>query len=736
MERKLTAILCADVYGYSRLMGEDEEATHRILISHRKIIDSLIEQRHGRFVNSAGDSVLAEFASVVNAVQCAVEVQSALKVENASLAAERRMEFRIGVNLGDVIVDGEQIYGDGVNVAARLESLADPGGICISGTVHDQVRDRLPLVYHDAGEQAVKNITRPVRVWRVLLDGTVPSRGETRRIARRYWHGGVLSLAGLMIILAMIVLVQHVSFKPPRTHASIPPPPTPALTLPDKPSIAVLPFTNMSDDREQEYFSDGITDDLITDLSRLPDLFVIARDSTFTYKGKPTKLQDISKELGVKYVLEGGVRKAADQVRITVQLADATTGTELWAERYDRPLRDVFALQDEIVRRIVTTLNLQLALSQKGIVIPRTTENLEAYDDLLRGTEYSVSLTKEGNAKARRFFEKAIELDPKYAAAYAQLGWNYYFGAGYGLNPDPNGIGRGLRVAQQALTLDDSLASAHCVIAGLDEMNEQYDEAAVETQRAIALDPNNAFSYLQLAGLQNLQVKPTEALVLFEKATRLDPRNADVYMEVQGWAYMELGWWKGSIPALKQYLTRFPYDIYAMAFLANDYSFLGDEDAARAQVAAVERLVALTPNASEGYVPLSWALNSLGKPAEALVAVNTAIRLDPRRLDFCVCHLRFRGVAFTLLGRWREAIDAFNLHLTHFPHNFWAHAYLAVDYMELGRDGSARAEVEEVQRLDPQLTVDMIFPTVSLDHKAFPTEIDRFRGDLHKAGLK
>src|ERR1700738_3475406 len=324
MERKLTAILCADVYGYSRLMGGDEEATLVTLTAHRKIIDSLIAQQHGGFVNSAGDSVLAEFASGVEAVNCAVDIQTALKAENAKLPPQRRMEFRIGVNLGDVMVEGDQIYGDGINVAARLESLADPGGICISGTVHEQVRDKLALGYQDDGEQTVKNIARPVHVWRVLLNGTTPHR-ETRRIPRRYGRGGVVSLTGLAIIVGTIVLVQQ-SLKPPRTHASIPPAQSPALALPDKPSIAVLPFSNISGDREQEYFSDGITDDLITALSRLPDLFVIARTSTFTYKSKPAKVQDISRELGVKYILEGSVRKEADQVRITAQLVDATTG--------------------------------------------------------------------------------------------------------------------------------------------------------------------------------------------------------------------------------------------------------------------------------------------------------------------------------------------------------------------------------------------------------------------------
>ena len=363
MERKLTAILCADVYGYSRLMGADEEATLRTLSSHRKIIDGLIERHHGRFINSAGDSVLAEFASVVEAVNCAVEIQNALTAENANSPPERRMEFRIGVNLGDVMVEDEQIYGDGVNVAARLENLADPGGICISGTVYEQVRDKLALNCEDQGEQTVKNIARPVHVWRVLLDGTASPR-QTRRLRRRYWRGGLLSLIGLAIAVGTFILVQHLSLKPPRTSASIPSPERPALALPSIPSIAVLPFTNLSGDPQQEYFSDGISEQLINELSRLPGLFVIARNSTFAYKGKAIKEHEVGRDLGVRYVLEGSVHKAADQLRIGVELVDTTSGTEMWTARYDRPVKDIFAVQDEILRRVVTTLGLIFKLDQ------------------------------------------------------------------------------------------------------------------------------------------------------------------------------------------------------------------------------------------------------------------------------------------------------------------------------------------------------------------------------------
>src|SRR5713226_5267049 len=428
LERKLTAILCADVFGYSRLMGENEEATLRTLSSHRKLIDSLIEQHHGRFVNSAGDSVLADFASVVNAVQCAVEIQTTLKTENANLPPDRRMEFRIGVNLGDVMVDGEQIYGDGVNVAARLGSLAEPGSIFISGSVHEQLGNKLALGYEDLGEQAVKNIAKPVRVLRVMLDGEAATRTATKvaeRSLRKHWRGGVFSLAGLAVIAAVILFVQHLSLRPPTTTASLPPAQAPALPLPDKPSIAVLPFANMSDDPKQEYFSDGITDDLTTALSRLPDLFVIARTSAFTYKGKALKVQEISRQLGVKYVLEGSVRKADNQVRITPQLVDATTGDHIWAEHYDRALHDIFSLQDEIVRKIVTTLNLQLAVSEHGIMVTKRTDNLEAHDYLLRGIEFAKlgNPGKEDYEQARQMFQKAIELDPKYSDAHAWLGW-------------------------------------------------------------------------------------------------------------------------------------------------------------------------------------------------------------------------------------------------------------------------------------------------------------------------
>ncbi len=600
MERKLTAILCADVFGYSRLMGKNEEATLRSLSSSRKLIDSLIEQHRGRFVNSAGDSVLAEFASVVNAVQCAVEIQATLKTENANLPSDRRMEFRIGVNLGDVMVDGEQIYGDGVNVAARLESLAEPGGICISGKVHDEIRSKLALGYQDLGAQQVKNITEPVRVFRVMLEGGTANATRTtakakERSLRKHWHGGVFSLAGLALIAAVIVFVQHLSLKPPATSASIPAAQSPALPLPDKPSIAVLPFTNLSGDREQEYFSDGITDDLTTALSRLPGLFVIDRNSAFTYKGKPVKAQQVSRELGVRYVLEGSVRKEADQVRITAQLADATTGADLWAVHYDRPLRDIFALQDEIVQRIVTTLNLQLDLMQRGADVRQTTDNLEAYDNFLRGLVYIWSLTKGDNAKARQMFEKAIGLDPKYARAYAALGYSYWVAWAHQWSHDPHFLDRALQLEQQTIALDDSLAFAHMALGQIYLYKKQYDQATAEAERAIALDPNSAFGYRALAFIMNWSGKPAEGIGLAEKAMRVDPRNRDYYLWLEGGSYTQMGRYEEAIPILKRHLARYPNSFGAHYILVLDYTELGREDEARAEATEVLRL---SPNFS------------------------------------------------------------------------------------------------------------------------------------------
>ena len=594
MERKLAAILCADVFGYSRLMGEDEEATLRTLSSHRKIIDGLIEQHHGRFVNSAGDSVLAEFASVINAVQCAVEVQNRLTAENASAPIERRMEFRIGVNLGDVMVEGEQIYGDGVNVAARLESLAEPGGIYISGTVHEQIRDKLGLGYEDRGEQAVKNIARPVHVWRVLLDGTAVPRGA-RRTSRRYWRGGVLSLTGLAIIVGTIVLVQKLSLKSPHIHASIPPQEKPSLPLPSIPSIAVLPFTNQSGDPQQEYFSDGVAYQLINELSRLPGLFVIARNSSFAYKGKDIKEHEIGRELGVKYVLEGSVRKAAGEVRIVVELVDASSGREVWTQRFDRPLKDIFAVQDEIVGKVVATLGLLLKLDERelpnGMSAGRPTDNIEAFDDVLRGFECLWRFTKEDDANGRQWAEKAIEKDPKYAQAYALLGALYWFDAlNYWSENPAADLKRATELAQQALALDDSNGMALEQLCEIDWMQRRFDQSVAEGQRTVALNPNYAIGYQALTDALLNSGRPQEAIGTINKAIRLDPAGEDFYVFFIGAAYVLMGRYQDAIPLLRRNAAAYPHEPWVHINLIVAYTELGRDKEAHAEAAEVMRI--------------------------------------------------------------------------------------------------------------------------------------------------
>jgi len=584
MERKLTAILCADVYGYSRLMGEDEKATLYALTSYRKIIDSLIEQHRGRFVNSAGDSVLAEFASVVNAVECAVEIQTALKSENASLSPERRMEFRIGVNLGDVMVEGEQIYGDGVNVAARLESLAEPGGICISNTVHDQVSTKLALSYADLGEQQVKNIAKPVRVFRVLLDGAV-ARRTTLQIPRRYWRGGVLSLAGLAIMVGTIVLVQHLSLKPPHTHASIPQVEKSAPPLPSLPSIAVLPFTNLNGDPQQDYFSDGITDDVVTDLSRLPGLFVIDRNSTFAYKGKTPKVQEVGRELGVKYVLEGSVRKAADRVRIAVQLVDASSGNQVWGQRYDRQFRDIFKLQDEIVQSLVATLNVQLPVLKEGYVVPQRTKNLEAYDYYLRGIRYDV--TPEGFVKAQKMFEKAIELDPGYADAYAQTAFLYFVNYVFQWDRAQGALDHAAELIEKSIVLDDSDAYAYALRGWIELFRNHADKAIADVRRALSLDLNNAFGCRALSSILSATGRLEEALAYVQKARRLDPLHPELYWPDEGNVYNKMGRYVEALDALKRGDQNIPTVHLDLVYT---YSELGREADARAEAAELMRL--------------------------------------------------------------------------------------------------------------------------------------------------
>jgi TolB-like protein/class 3 adenylate cyclase len=563
-ERKLAAILSADVAGYSRLMGEDEVGALRTLTAYRQIIDALIAQHHGRIVGTAGDGVLAEFASVVDAVQCAVEMQTSLREENLLLPPARQMIFRIGINLGDVLVEGETIYGDGVNIAARLESLAEPGGICLSGSVYDQIENKLPLPYEHLGEQTVKNIKKPVRTYRVKLEvpspfvgegqgeGAVRKAGSSRFqvSSSKTRHPWVIGTgAGLLLVIGATVALRYFALPTPHAQAPLSTQDSAlrtgaapaALPLPDKPSIVILPFDNMSGDPQHDYFSNGITEVLTSDLSRISSLFVIARNTAFTYKGRAANVQAIGKELGVRYALEGSVQKAERQVRIVVQLIDATTGEHLWSERFDRPFKDIFAPQDEIVQKIVTTLKLQLTLQEQGFIVRKHTDNLEAYDYHLRGLEYFGRTTQEGNAQARQMLEKAIALDPQYADAYVLLGTTYLLEWLWRWSADTQNLERALALAQQALALNDSLPGAHSLLSQVYAQRRQYDQAIAEGDRAIALDPNNALSYNRQGAVLTFAGRPTEALPLMERAMRLNPHYPPFYIGDLGWTYSLIG---------------------------------------------------------------------------------------------------------------------------------------------------------------------------------------------------
>ena len=592
MERKLAAIFSTDVKGYSRLMGEDEVATIRTITAYRELMTTLIQQHRGRVVDSPGDNLLAEFASVVEAVQCAVAIQRELKVRNAELPPQRRMEFRIGINLGDVVVEGERIYGDGVNIAARLESLADAGGLCISGMVYDQVKTKLALGYEDLGAQVVKNIAEPVRVYRVQLEPgmAAPAMRQLYRRTAWLWRSKVLAVGVLLCLLGVGVTVWQYFFRPLPPAPVVPAASTPALPLPDKPSIAVLPFDNMSNDPEQEYFSDGMTEDLITDLSKLAGLFVIARNSVFTYKGKAVKPEQVSRELGVHYVLEGSVRKVGDRVRITAQLVEATTGYHRWAERYDRELKDIFAVQEEITRKIVAALAVQLTPGEQARLGSKYTHNLEAYDAYLRGGEYLARYTQETNKQARQMFEHAIALDPTFALAYALLGMTYFGEWTLQWSQDPQTLERAFALAQQAVALDDSLSAAHRVLGLVYQWKKQPTQAIAALERAIALDPNDADGYATLAHIMNFTGKSQEARRLVQKAMRLNPHYPNSALATLGIAYTLTGQYEEAIATFKQALTRNPDYLLAHIFLAALYSGAGWPEQSQAEAAEVLRL--------------------------------------------------------------------------------------------------------------------------------------------------
>jgi len=591
VKRKLTAILSADVKGYSRLMGEDEVGTIRTLNAYKEVMATFIQHHHGRVVDAPGDNLLAEFASVVDAVQCAVEIQKELKTRNAELPENRRMEFRIGVNLGDVVEDGQQILGDGVNIAARLESLSEPGGICISGTAFDQVRNKLELGYDYLGEQTVKNIILPIRVYKVLMESEAAGKviGE-KKIEPRRWQGPVLALMAILILIAAGVVVWQFGLRPSIPALEKAEPKKMALPLPDKPSIAVLPFVNMSEYPKQEYFSDGITENIIAGLSKITGLFVIARNSTFFYKGKGVKVQQVAEELGVRYVLEGSVQRSGNRVRITAQLIDALTGNHLWAERYDRDLKDIFAVQDEITMKILMSMRVKLTEGEQDLrsSFPR---NFEAFLKFLQAQEYMLRQNIEGNIMAKRLAEEAIALDPEFAGGYSMLGVTHLMDVWFGLIKSPKeSLDKAVELTQKAISLDPKDPRHYALIGQLYVMRRDYDKGIAEGERAVALDPGGADAHAWLGNILNFADKPKEAIPLFEKAIRLNPFGPTWYFLNFGNSYLLTGQYQEAITQYKKALRIAPNNIMAYLNLAATYSLLGRDEEARAEAEEVLRL--------------------------------------------------------------------------------------------------------------------------------------------------
>jgi adenylate cyclase len=609
--RKLSGILSADAVAYSRLMQEDEASTILTLADSKELMANLIQQYRGRVVDAPGDNLLAEFGSVVDAAECALKIQQALKTKNAQLPENRKMPFRIGVNLGDVVEEAGRIYGDGVNIAARLEGLADPGGICISRTAYDHVKNKLDLGYEYLGEQSVKNIAEPVRVYRVLMEPEAAGKviGEKRFLGRVSRRAAIAAFIILLIVAGAVIVWNIYLQKAKKIEpASVD---RMAFPLPGKPSIAVLPFENMSSEPEQEYLSDAISEEIITALAKTPKLFVIARNSTFTYKGKPVKVQKVAEDLGVRYVLEGSVQRSGDRLRITAQLIDALDGKHLWAEKYDRGMKDIFELQDEITKKIITALQVKLTSGEKANIYAKETNNLEAYLKYLQASEYRKRVTKEDTARARKLSEEAIALDPKFAAAYVTLGWTYLWEARFGWSKSRSeSMERALELAHKANALDENHKDGSYLLSYIYRQKGQYEKAIAEAEKLIDLEPNNASAYAFLGGMLYPLGRGEEAIAAVNKGIRLNPMPESYYYYWLGMGHWVMGQYEEAVAAYKKAINLTPTAEYLHIVLTVTYSLMDRDKEARAEAAevlkvnpefSVERIAKTLPFKDQSY---------------------------------------------------------------------------------------------------------------------------------------
>ena len=589
--RKLTAILSADVAGYSRLMGDDEVATVSTLKSYREIITEKVQSFNGRVVDSPGDNILSEFRSIVDAVKGAVAIQEGLRAENDRLPENRKMNFRIGVNLGDVIQDGDRIYGDGVNIAARIEGLADPGGVAISGTAFDNIRNKLDYGFQFSGEHAVKNIANRVRVYKVLIDHEFAGKviGEKRFLGRISRKVAITAILALVIITGGLIsyyiyLYQSGRIEPASVEKM-------AFPLPAKPSIAVLPFVNMSGDSEHEFFSDGITENIITALSKIPKLFVIARNTTFTYKDRAVKVQKVAEDLGVRYVLEGSVQKSDEKVRITAQLIDAITGHHLWSERYDRNLKDIFVLQDEITKKILTALEVNLGEGDQAIMMAKGTRNLEAYLKVLQATHYRRLGNVEDNIKARRLANEAIALDLNYAMAYSTLSRTHVMDVLLrSTKSQRKSLETAVDLAKKALLLDDSLADAYDILGSTLVWQKKYEEGLAQLKRALELEPNSADISAHVGLALWHSDRPQEAIHSLKKAIRLNPSPPGWYLYVLAMIYNSIEKYDEAIVWGEKAVRLNPKDLIGHVVLCATFSSAGRMEDARREASEVLRI--------------------------------------------------------------------------------------------------------------------------------------------------
>jgi len=576
-KRKLTAIFSTDVKDYSRLMGEDELATVEVLKKYRQVIAEYIDRYQGRVIDSPGDNLLAEFASVVNAVECALAVQEEIKDQNKDVPKNRRMEFRIGVNLGDVIQDKDRIYGDGVNIAARLEGLANAGEVWISGMAYDQVKGKIAVGFEYRGRQKVKNIPDLMRVYRLLTDpdksGSIIYRwkkDDPRHRARM----AVMVISVMVISVVAAIIGFKLYF-----HGSSAGPIKKAIAahrmranLKKIPSIAVLPFFNIGGDVEQEYFADGFTEDLITDLSKISGLRVISRNSVFVYKGKSVKIKEVGKEFGVGYVLEGSVRKVRDQVRINAQLIDVKTVNHVWADRYDRDLKDIFNLQDEVSKKIVSALALKLTKGEETRIFKKATENMDAYDVYLRGMEYYSRFVQHFNEKARELFKRAIKLDPRFAEAYAALGWTYVTDWSMGWTNDLAFLQQAHEAAEIALSLDENAHKALCLLGYVLLWKKKHDESIDAYEKSLALNPNYAEALSGMGDTLSWAGRPKEGIPLIEEAISLNPKQVEYYQFSLGHAFYLAHRYNQAIEAFQKSLNQNPDFFPSRIYLAAVYS--------------------------------------------------------------------------------------------------------------------------------------------------------------------